>query len=141
MQQAVGQFGAIQVYLNPLFSPIVNFSVMRSTGALRLLTNAPQQDAGMHLSQSSSSRDADERTTLMERLVRLRRLGSLIDSPYTPDRLMSEDADEGNNLMERFMRLQRVDSLIWTDLCPGHALPDASELEILAHGKETLVSV
>ena len=91
----------------------------------------------MHLSQSSSSRDADEGTTLMERLLRLRRLGSLIDSPYTPDRLMSQDADEGNILMERFMRLQRVDSLIRTDLCPGHALPDASELEILAHGKET----
>jgi len=50
---------------------------------------------------------------------------------------MSEDADKGNNLMERFMRLQRVDSLIRTDLCPGHALPDASELERLAHGRET----
>jgi hypothetical protein len=50
---------------------------------------------------------------------------------------MSEDADKGNNLMERFMRLQRVDSLIRTDLCPGHALPDASALERLAHGRET----
>ena len=84
-------------------------------GALWLLINAPQQDAGMHLSQSSSSRDADEGIALMERLLRLRRLGSLTDVPYTPDRLMSQDADEANILMERFMRLKRVDSLLRTD--------------------------
>ena len=92
---------------------------MRSMGALWVLIDAPKQDAGMHLSQSSSSRDADEGNTLMERLMRLRRLGSLIDSPDTPDRLMSQDAshyaDEGNILMERFMRLKRVGSLLRTD--------------------------
>ena len=88
---------------------------MRSMGALWVLIDAPKQDAGMHLSQSSSSRDADEGNTLMERLMRLRRLGSLIDSPDTPDRLMSQDTDEGNILMERFMRLKRVGSLLRTD--------------------------
>ena len=87
---------------------------MSSMGALWVLINAPQQDADMHLSRSSSSWDADEGNTLMERLMRLRRLGSLIDSPDTPDRLMSQDTDEGNILMERFMRLKRVDSLLRT---------------------------
>ena len=47
--------------------------------------------------------------------MRLRRLGSLIDSPENPGRLMSQDADEGNILMERFMRLKRVDHLLRTD--------------------------
>jgi hypothetical protein len=41
-----------------------------------VLINAPQQDD-------------DEGNALMERFMRLQRLGSLLDFPDTPDRLMS----------------------------------------------------
>ena len=53
------------------------------------LINAPQQDAGINLLRVSASQDADEGNALMERFMRLQRLGSLLDSPDTLDRLMS----------------------------------------------------
>jgi hypothetical protein len=52
-----------------------------------VLIIAPQQDAGMHSLHVCSSQD--EGNALMERFMRLQRLGSLLDFPDTPDRLMS----------------------------------------------------